>query len=392
MTPRVPDRIVIVGGGVAATRCAFELRACGYDREVVMLAAERDAPYDRTLLSKELLLGRVGHEDIVLRSASDYETHGVELRLGVRARALDTVNARVLLDAGAAVPYDRLVLATGGAPARPAMFRDPGALVLRELDDARELMTALARGGPVAIVGGGFVGAEVAAAACEIGLEVVLIEALDAPLARVLGSDVGTRVAELHRAHGVEVLTGAPVVSLSCGRVGAELRLSDGRTVSAASVLVGTGMVAATEWLEGSGLQLDNGVLTDALCRTNVPDVFAAGDCARWTNPRYGALMRAEHWDTAARHGVAVAHAALGDGQPFAPIPFFWSMQHGVRMQLVGRPEMADAVELEDRGSASCFVARYTRDDRLVAVFAAGQPRAVAEARLELREAAEVIV
>ena len=391
MAAREPDRIVIVGGGVSATRCAFELRACGYGGDLVVLAAERHAPYDRTLLSKELLLGGVELEDILLQTPADYQEHGIELRLCARALALDAAGRRVVLADGSGLRYDRLIVATGGKATRPPALRHPAALCLRELDDGRVLAAALARGGRLAVVGGGFVGAEVAAAARSAGLEVTLVEALEAPLARALGGDVGARVAQLHRAHGVDVLTHAPVAALRSAGRRVELVLADGRSLQADSALVGTGMAPATGWLEGSGLELDGGVVTDALCRTNAPGVLAAGDCARWWNPRYGELMRVEHWDTARRHGTAAAHAALGDGQPFAPVPYFWSFQHGVRFQWIGRPAGWDSVEIEEDGAPWRFVARYTRAGRLLAVLAAGAPRAIVQARDELEAAEEVM-
>lgn len=391
MTATRAGRIVIVGGGVAATGCAFELRACGYDGDVVLLAAELHAPYDRTLLSKDLLLGAVELEDIVLRGAAEYAEHGIELRLGAPALGLDCAERQVLLADGSALRYDRLVIATGGKPAIPAALRHPGVLLLRELDDARALASALGRGGRLTVIGGGFVGAEVAAAARAAGLEVTLIEALEAPLARALGAEVGARIAALHRAHGVDVRTGTPVAALRSAGRHVEVVLADGRRLVADTTVVGTGMAPATSWLEGSGLELDGGVVTDALCRTSAPGVLAAGDCARWWNPRYGSLMRVEHWDTARRHGTAAAHAALDDGQPFAPLPFFWSSQFGVRLQWIGWAAGWDGVEIRDGTAAGCFVARYTRGGRLVAALAANEPRAIVQARRELQRTDEVM-
>jgi NADPH-dependent 2,4-dienoyl-CoA reductase/sulfur reductase-like enzyme len=212
-----------------------------------------------------------------------------------------------------------------------------------------------------------------------------MVEALREPLERVAGPEVGARVAQLHRDNGVEVVTGATAVAVRRDGERFAIDLAGGRTVVADAVLVGAGMRPATGWLEGSGVRVDGGIVTDSACRTDAPDVLAAGDCARWMNPRYGELMRVEHWDTARRHGAAAAASALGDDTPFAPLPFFWSDQHGVKLQSVGHAPVWDEVEIDDTDPAPGFVARYRLGGRLVGVFAAGRPRAIGLARKELQ-------
>jgi 3-phenylpropionate/trans-cinnamate dioxygenase ferredoxin reductase component len=380
---RAPRCIVVVGGGVAAERCVHGLRERGYDGRIVMVMREPNLPYDRTLVSKDLLGPDGPSVRCELQEPDGFERLRVDVHRATAARRLDVPTRRVWLSHGGSVRYDRLIICTGGEPVVPAPLAHPAALALRELRDAEALRAALDRGGPIAIVGGGFIGGEVASAAVARGLPVTLIEALEQPLARVVGAEVGARVAALHRAAGVEVMTGAPATEIRRSNGALEVTLRGGEAVRAAAVLVGAGMRPATRWLADSPVRVDDGIVTDSACRTEVPDVLAAGDCARWHNPRFGGLMRVEHWDTARRHGAAVAGAALGDDTPFAPLPFFWSDQHGVKLQWVGYAASWDEVEIDD-GDEPGFLARYRRGGRLVAVFAAGRPRAIAAARREL--------
>lgn len=385
-----PARIVVVGAGVAGHRCALELRACGFDGEVVLVGAEPELPYDRTLLSKDFLQGTVTVAELALATRDDYEAQGIDVRPATAAIALVPARRELVLGDGGRLGYDRLVIATGGVPARPAALRADAGRVLRTLIDAERLRAALSDARRVTVIGGGFVGGEVASVARALGIEVTLVEALAAPLARTVGTEVGARIAELHRAHGVDVQTSMAAAGIREVRGGVEVVLADGRVLRSDVVLVGAGMAPATDWLVGSGVELAGGVVTDALCRTVVPDVLAAGDCARWWHPRYGTYLRVEHWDTAGRHGAAAARSALDEGEPFAPVPFFWSTQHGVRLQSVGHIADWDSVEIEDDDPPHSFVARYRRGGRLVAAFAAAQPRAVIAARRELETLEEV--
>jgi 3-phenylpropionate/trans-cinnamate dioxygenase ferredoxin reductase subunit len=374
--------VAIVGGGVAAQRCAFGLRDRGYEGPVTLVAREPELPYDRTLLSKGVLAADAP-ELRPLRPRDAYDELDVRLLEG-EAVGLDAAGRRVLLAGGETLAYDMLVVCTGGLPRLPTALDAPGVHVLRELSDALALRAALKDRRSLVVIGAGFIGGEVASSARARGLEVTLVEALEQPLAGVVGAELGARVATLHRAHGVRVLTGVPVHGVRGGAGGYEVALADGRALAADAVVVGAGMVPATDWLRDSPVRLDDGVVTDAACRTNVPGVLAAGDCARWWHAGYGVSMRIEHWDTAARHGSAAAAAALGDGAPFTPLPFFWSDQHGVKLQWVGYAPAWDAVEIEDGDAPRAFSARFLRDGRLVAVLAADQPRVVAAARKEL--------
>jgi 3-phenylpropionate/trans-cinnamate dioxygenase ferredoxin reductase subunit len=377
-----PGRVVIVGGGPAAQRCAFKLRRDGYDGRLAVISDDVLPPYDRTMVSKSMLLEPC--EPRLLEAEHEYAAAEIDLRLGVRAAGLDAARRRVILETGPEEPYDALVLATGGRALLPPALAVPGVLTLRSAADGRRLAGELLPGQRLAIVGGGFIGGEVASAACARGLEVTLIEALDAPLAGVLGREAGERVALLHESHGVTVLANELVESARAAGRGIELRLAGGRRVTADLVLAGVGMRPAVDWLAGAPCVQGGVVVTDEVCRTSLPNVVAAGDCAAWVHRGYGELLHIQHWDTAARHGAAAALTVLDRAEAFMPLPYFWSDQHGVKFQLVGRADGHDRVELEDLDPPRAFVARYYRDDELRGVLAAGHPRAIGAARREL--------
>jgi 3-phenylpropionate/trans-cinnamate dioxygenase ferredoxin reductase subunit len=382
------SEVVIVGTGVAAHSCAFELRNLGYDGSIVMVGAEPEPPYDRTLLSKELLMGAIDRGELALCAAGGYEDRSIDLHLGVAATGLDTSARQVTLADGRTLSYDRLVIATGGSPVTPPGLRHADARVLRAVSDGERLRAALKGARRLIVTGGGFIGGEVSAAAVERGVEVVMAEALDVPLAGAVGDEVGRRIAELHRSNGVEVLTGTPAAAIESEGAALCVRLADGRRLDGDAVVIGVGMRPEVSWLKGCGVRIDRGVITDASCRTAVPGVLAAGDCARWWNPRYGTLMRVEHWETARLHGAAAAGSLLGREEPFAPVPFFWSHQHGVRFQWVGAGPWDD-VQVEDLDGPHSFVARYYRAGTLTAAFAAGSPRAIVNARRHLEDLPE---
>jgi 3-phenylpropionate/trans-cinnamate dioxygenase ferredoxin reductase subunit len=377
------DRIVIAGGGVAAQRCAFALRRLGFEGAVEVVSAEREAPYDRTLLSKDLIAAEELGDVVPLAAAEAYRDARIELRLGVRAVGLDPARRRVALSDGGETAYDRLVICTGGRPVLPPALAAPGVLTLRHAADVPALHDALARARHVVVVGGGFIGGEVASAAAAHHAPVTLVEAAGGPLAPVLGDEVAGRIAELHRAAGVEVVCDAPVRGVESDRGALRVTLAGGRRLTADAVVVGVGMTPDVDWLKGSGVEVDDGIVTGPTCETSVPDVLAAGDCARWLHAGYGEHLRVEHWDTAARHGEAAAAAALGSDEPFAPLPYFWSDQHGTKLQWVGHAPTWDEVEIEEDDDPG-FVARYHRDGVLAGVLTAGRPRACAAARREL--------
>jgi 3-phenylpropionate/trans-cinnamate dioxygenase ferredoxin reductase component len=378
-----PQDVVIVGWGVAAHRCAFDLRRGGYRGKLTMLSKEAHAPYDRTLVSKDMLLAGASPEPIGLSDADRYRQAGIDLRLGIATEWLDVHDRCIGTSDGRCVSFDRLVLAVGGVAVLPPAFNADGVLVLRETADVPRLRRALRPGAHVVVVGAGFIGGEVATVAARMGAEVTLLEAAEQPLSAVWGADVGARVADLHRDNGVKLMTGAVVDSVARSGHNFAVTLADAARLEADIVVVAVGMRPNTDWLHGSGIVLDGGVVTDANCRTSADAVFAAGDCARWWHAGYLAFCQVEHWDTANRHGAAIASALLGEHRAFAPLPFFWSDQHGVKFQFAGRPSSFGDVRVEGDGPYR-FAARYFVNGELTAVLAANQPRAFAQMRREL--------
>jgi 3-phenylpropionate/trans-cinnamate dioxygenase ferredoxin reductase subunit len=370
--------IVIVGGGLAAQRCAETLRRRGYEAPVRLVCAEPEPPYDRPPLSKGVLAGEACEEELAYRPAWWYEEKEVELLLGVRATGLDPSARRLRLSSGTALPYQRLLIATGGAARRlPFLAEHENVHALRTVADARRLRAELLAGARLAIVGAGFIGQEVAATARGLGVEVTAIEALQVPLTPILGEELGGWFAGLHREEGVRILTGARLEGArgGDGRV-EELLLAGGERVACDAVVVGVGTVPATEWLRGSGLEQD-GVRVDTAGRTRLPGVFAAGDASIPFDPRFGAHARTEHWDAAAWQGAAAARAMLGEYPGTPPLPSFWSDQYGLRIQYVGHAHHSDAVVFDGDPASRDFEAVFTRSGVPIAGLAVGRPRAI---------------
>ncbi len=373
--------IAVVGASLAGLRAVETLRRKGYDGTITLIGAESHLPYDRPPLSKELLTGSWDVDRLPLRR-EDYADLELDLRLGRRAVALDVAEQRLQLDDAASVAYDGLIIATGSAPRElPGTPPLEGIHLLRTLDDALAIRAVLTSGPRVAIVGAGFIGAEVASSCRARGLEVTLIEALEVPLLRGLGAEMGAVCAEMHRDEGVDLRCGVGVEGFAgSGRV-ESLRLSDGSEVRADLVVVGIGVAPVTDWLVSSGLELADGVVCDATCATRAPGVVAAGDVARWYNPLFEEQMRAEHWTNAVEQGVAAAETLLAGpaaAEPFAPVPFVWSDQYGIKIQVAGQIRADDKIELI-AGSVHerKFTVLYGRAGRLSGVLAFNRPRDV---------------
>ncbi len=378
--------ILIVGGGLAAQRCAETLRRRGYEGSVRIVCAEPDPPYDRPPLSKELLAGTADEESAAYRPAWWYEEMRVELLLGARAERLDPSARAVTLDSGAELPYEQLLIATGGAARRlPFLEGYENVHYLRTLADARRLREELMPGARLAIVGAGFIGQEVAATARRLGVEVTMIEALETPLAPILGKEIGEWFAGLHLDEGVRVMTATMLEGARGNERVEELLLANGKTVTCDAVVVGVGTAPATEWLRGSGLD-ESGVRVDASGRTELPGVFAAGDASVPFDPRFGSHARTEHWDAAAWQGAAVARAMLGEYPGTPPLPSFWSDQYGLRIQYVGHAHHADAIVVDGDRDERDFEAVFTRSGVPIAGLAVGRPRAIPALKRRIEE------
>lgn len=366
---------LVVGGGLAAQRCVETLRGRGFDEPITIVGGELEFPYDRPPLSKGLLAGDLEKADVRFREPSWYADNRVELLLGTRASALEPRARTVELEDGRRLRYDRLLIATGAQARTLPMLRGyANAYTLRTIDDARRLRRELAPGARLVIVGAGFIGQEVAATATAAGVEVTIVEALPLPLAAALGEDVGRWLVALHVDSGARVRLSAKLTGArGNGRV-QELSLESGERLECDAVVVGVGVSPSAGWLDGSGLGAD-GVCTDHAGRTAIPGVYAAGDVARTFDPRLGRYVRTEHWDAAARQGVAAARAMLGEQPPARALSSFWSDQYGLRIQYVGDSSGADRIAVDGDPSRHDFSVLYSEGDRPVAGLAVGRPR-----------------
>jgi NADPH-dependent 2,4-dienoyl-CoA reductase/sulfur reductase-like enzyme len=378
-------RIAIVGASLAGLRAAEALRDRGFDGELTLIGDEPHRPYDRPPLSKQVLQGVWEPEQTLFRRKDGYDALALDMRLGVRAVSLDLRARRVTLADGAFVDYDRLIIATG-ARVRTLSSIAPrtGLLALRGLDDAIVLRRALMDRPRVAVVGAGFIGLEVAASCRARGLSVIVIESLPVPFAPIFGRTFGEMVAAMHRDHGVDLRTGVAVTDVLGESHVAGLVLSDGSRIDADVVVVGVGVTPNTEWLEGRGLTLDNGIVCNASGEA-APDVYAAGDVARIPNEWHGDSPRIEHWTNAVEQAVHAAENALAGPEActsFSSVPYFWSDQYDRKIQFIGRARPHDEMtivdgSLEDRR----LTALYRRGDRVVACVAVNQPRALIKYR-----------
>jgi len=389
------DGVVIVGGGLAATRIAEQLRKAGYDGAITIVSDEEHPPYDRPPLSKDVLTDEAkGLADVVLKPAEFYAENGITLRLGSAAQAVDTGARTVTLTDGTELAYDDLVIATGLVPKRiPALPDLAGIRVLRTIGEALGLRQHAAAAARAVVIGAGFIGCEVAAGLRKLGVEVALVEPQPAPLAGVLGERIGGFIARLHRAEGVDVRTGvgvSEVVGQDSGHV-SEVVLSDGTVLEADLVIIGIGSRPATGWLTGSGVDLapDGGVLCDEVGHSSAPHVWALGDVAAWCDSS-GHQGRAEHWSNVAEQARVLVPAMLGQEAPsVVVVPYFWSDQYDVKIQCLGEPQATDVVHVvEDDGRR--FLAYYERDGVLVGVVGGGMPGKVMKARAKIAGGAPI--
>jgi phthalate 3,4-dioxygenase ferredoxin reductase subunit len=377
---------------VAGVAVARALRAEGYEREIVLLGAERDWPYDKPPLSKQILTGEWDAERTSLLTPDQAEELALDVRLGRRAEALDIAAKEIVLADGTRVPYGTCVIATGAA-ARPSPWPErPGVHVLRTLEDSLAIRERLLASGHVAIVGGGFIGAEVAASARTLGLEATVIDPLELPMERVVGPDAARLFVELATRHGIQQRLGRGVEAIDGQAGDLTLHLTDGSTVKAATAVIGIGAVPNDGWLASSGLLVAGGVVCDELCRAvGAEDVFAAGDVARWHHPVERADVRVEHWTNAVDQAGFVAHNLVhpDDPKPYAPSPYVWTDQHGWKFQIAGHPERGSRHEIvgdlaAERPRAALLYA--DGDGHLVGALTVNWPRALMECRRNITE------
>lgn len=361
---------VVVGASVGGVRTAQALRTEGWDGRIVVVGAEPDLPYDKPPLSKQLLAGAWEPEQARLLEPDEAERDGLELRLGARAERLDVAAREVVLAGGERLAYDVVVIATG-ASARPSPWRPgSGVHVLRDLVDATALRAALATPGHLVVVGGGFIGAEVASTAHALGHEVTVVDPLPVPMGRLLGAEVGRLFTDLHERHGVRTRFGLGVERVTGSQGDLRVELTDGAVLAAATVVVGIGAVPNDGWLADSGLLIDNGIVCDGSGRAQgAAGVYAVGDVARWYHAGRGDHVRIEHWTNAVEQAACVAHAITHPDEPrtHVPVEYVWTDQHDWRSQIVGVPSRGSAhvVVGDPAGQPARFAVVYTEGPSL---------------------------
>ncbi len=365
-----PDQtFVIVGASLAGAKAAETLREEGFDGRLVVIGDEDERPYERPPLSKDYVRGESEREKIYVHPERFYDEHDIELRLGHRARDLNTTARELTLDGGERLRYDRLLLATG---ARPRHLTIPGSdldgvLYLRSVQDADALHARLDHGGSVVVVGAGWIGSEVAASARQRGLEVTVIEPAAVPLERVLGAEVGAIYRDIHADHETKLLLKTGVQAFEGDTSVQRVRTSDGRALVCDFVVVGVGVEPRTELAALAGLTVDNGIVVDECLQTSDPAVFAAGDVANAAHPFYGEPIRVEHWANALHQGPAAARNMLGRGETFDRLPYFFSDQYEVGMEYSGFARTWDRVVFRGDPAGREFIAFWMREDRVVA-------------------------
>jgi 3-phenylpropionate/trans-cinnamate dioxygenase ferredoxin reductase component len=372
-----PVRVVVAGAGLAGLRTVEELRARGYQGAVTLIGAEKRPPYDRPPLSKKVMTGEL--DDTGLRA--DLGSLAVDLRLGESATH---VQDHVLRTDAAEYEWDALVIATGASPVR---LPGSGAQhVLRTADDALAIRSLLKARTSLAIVGAGWIGAELATAAASRGCQVTVVEAADTPLAAAVGTEVGGLTAPWYAEAGVELRLGESVAAIEPGGVA----LADGDWLAADVVVTAVGVRPAVSWLTGAGLRLDNGVAVDAQLRTAVSGIYAVGDCASFWSERYQRQLRFEHWDIALHAPEVAAANVLGGSTEYDPVPYFWSEQFGRMVQYVGWHGAADRLLWRGDPAAAKWAAVWLAGDRLVAALTVGLPRDLMQARRLIEAGSQV--
>ncbi|WP_435216556.1 NAD(P)/FAD-dependent oxidoreductase [Streptomyces sp. bgisy034] len=359
---------VIVGAGLAGITAAATLRAEGFGGRVVVIGDEDRAPYPRPPLSKQVVSGELPVERLLLRPAAWYASKDIEYRGGVTVTALDTSARTVSFGEGTgSLAYDRLLLATGGRPRRLPGTEDlPGVHTLRTAEDAAAIRDRLGPGRRLLVVGAGFLGAELAANARTLGTDVTVLEAAPLPLTRSLPPLLGRLYARIHRDQGVDLRTGIGVNRLVAAGDGLRAVGTDGRLYPikgpADTVVVAVGIQPNTELAAAAGIAVDDGIVVDEYCRTSAPAAFAAGDVANHPNPLLGHRVRLEHWQNAQHQGAAAARNMLGNEQPFTEVPWVWSDQYGLNLQIAGLPDPGDDVVLRGDPDSNSFTALLLRD------------------------------
>ena len=369
---------VIVGAGECGARAAFALREKGFDGTITLIGSETHLPYERPPLSKEALVAGAGPKFV--SEPEKYAEAGIDVLAGRTVSAIDRAGKHALFSDGSAIPYDKLLLSTGARPRLlPGTNHDGRVAALRSHEDAVRIRAHLVEGSHLAILGGGFIGLELAASARKLGATVTLIEGLPRILTRGVPAEIAEIVAKRHAAEGVDILCGAKVTGIEDLPGEVRITLEDGRIIAASLLVVGIGAVPNTELAEAAGLVVENGIAVNGLLRTSDPDIFAAGDCTSYPLPLYGdRRVRLESWRNAQEQGLLAAANMLGASEVHAAVPWFWSDQYDMTLQIAGLADGAASTARRDMGEGAFILFHLDGEGRLIAASGIGPGNAVA--------------
>jgi 3-phenylpropionate/trans-cinnamate dioxygenase ferredoxin reductase subunit len=366
----MPPTIVIVGASLAGASAAATLRQEGFDGDVMVIGAESQFPYERPALSKQYLRGELAFEKMLVRPAAFYEQNRIETLLGVRATRIEPGHRTVELQNGRRIHYDKLLLATGVRNRRPAIpgLNLPGVLALRSVTDGDALRDEIRPGRRAVVIGMGFIGCEVAASLRHQGVEVTGVDPSPTPLFRVLGQELGGVIAAIHQEHGVETVFGDSVAAFEGDRRVRRVLTSRGRSIECDFAVVGVGVEPEVDFIVGSGIETENGVLVDEHCRSTIEGIYAAGDVANHYHRLFQRRIRVEHWQNAMQQGAAAARSMLGKRESYEPVHWFWSDQYDINLQYAGLHQRGDRIVVRGSLESRHLLAFYVSDHRINAV------------------------
>jgi NADPH-dependent 2,4-dienoyl-CoA reductase/sulfur reductase-like enzyme len=380
-----PDQhVVIAGAGHAGGRAAEALRAAGHKGRITLIGSERYPPYERPPLSKELLAGAIPHEKTYLRPASYYAESNIELKLGATVTTIDRKAQRIELTGGGTIPYDNLLLTTGARARRLNLPGGDGPRIfyLRDIDDALALRERLQPGARLAVIGAGFIGLEVAATARKRGADVTVLELAPHPLARVAAPELGEFLAALHRRKGVDLRTGVKVTAITDTGSALRIALEGSEPVMADYAAIGIGAQPNTELAQAAGIEVRDGIIVDAFGRSSDPAIFAAGDVTRHLNPLLGRHIRLEAWQNAQNQGIAIAKIIAGGSEAFSEVPWFWTDQYEINLQMAGAPDRWDQIVWRGAPTDPGFTLFQLCEGKLVAAVTVNNARDMRFARM----------
>ena len=381
-----PESVLIIGGGAAGSSAADMIRREGYTGPVTIVSADTDLPVDRPNLSKDYLAGEAQEDWLPIWSQENYDDRQIELVLGRRATTLDTKSRTVGFDDGSKRTYGALLIATGADPVQLPIPGSPQIPIfyLRTTNDARAIIAKAAGANRALVIGSSFIGLEVSASLRKRAIEVDVVSPDKLPLERVMGPDIGRFVQSMHESHGVRFHLGQTVASIH----GRSITLSGGERVDADFIVVGVGVRPALALAEAGGLTIDKGITVDEYLETSAPNVFAAGDNARWPDPHTGKNIRVEHWVVAQRQAQTAARNMLGRGEKFDAVPFFWSRHYDYSIQYVGHAEQWDAIDIEGSLAEKKATVTYSLGGKTLAVATVGHQRESLAAEVQLERSA----